>query len=151
LVRGKTTPDPIKLTWRYATLADVDFLADWNRQLIVDDYHRNSMTMVELQDRLRGWLTTGEYKAVIFSDSEPVAHAVFRTDKDLIYLRQFFVRRDRRRKGIGRSAFGILRQEIWPRSTRLVVEALCRSDGTVPFWRAVGYKDYCLTLEILPT
>jgi len=141
----------MKLAWRNASEADLDFLADWNRRLIVDDLHRNSMTIPELRARMEGWMRTGEYRAVIFTDTVPVAHAVFRTDKDLIYLRQFFVRADRRRTGVGSAAFGILRREIWPRSTRLVVEALCREkDSSVPFWRSVGLKDYSLTLEIMP-
>jgi len=100
-------------------------------------------------------MRTGEYRVVIFSDIEPVAHAVFRTDKDLIYLRQFFVRADRRRTGVGSAAFAILRQEVWPGiwpiPPRIMVEALCReNDSSIPFWRSVGLKDYCLTLEIMP-
>lgn len=141
----------MKLSWRNGSEADLDFLADWNRRLIVDDLHRNSMTIPELRARMEGWMRTGEYRAVIFSDPEPVAHAVFRIDKDLIYLRQFYVRADRRRTGVGTRAFAILRQEIWPKSIRIMVEALCReNDSSIPFWRSVGLKDYCLTLEIMP-
>jgi hypothetical protein len=140
----------MKLAWRHASHEDIDFLVDWNHQLIRDDFHRNSMTVPELRARMKGWFDANEYQAVLFSDTEPVAHALFRTDKDMVYLRQFFVRRDRRRAGIGRAAFGILRNEVWPKSHRVVVDALCRENGTIPFWRAVGCRDYCMTLEIMP-
>ena len=141
----------MKLTWRFASEADLDLLADWNRRLIVEDLHRNYLTVPELRARLEGWMSAREYQPVIFSDSEPVAHAVYRVDKDMIYLRQFYVRADRRRAGIGRAAFGILRDEIWPKSTRIVIDALVRENGSsVPFWRAVGCRDYNLTLEIMP-
>jgi GNAT superfamily N-acetyltransferase len=139
----------MKLAWRYGSEADLDLLADWNRQLILDDRHRNAMTVAQLRERMRGWLM-GEYQAVIFSESEPVAHALFKREEGLVHLRQFFVRRDKRRIGIGSAAIGLLRKEIWPQSARLTVDALCRDNGTVDFWRSVGYRDYSLTLEIMP-
>ena len=44
----------------------------------------------------------------------------------------------------------ILKEQVWPRGVRLTVDVLCRNDAGVAFWRAVGYRDYCLTLEITP-
>src|SRR5258705_10960559 len=98
------------------------------------------MTVEQLAERMRKWLQ-GEYRAVLFSTSEPVAYALYRQEADLIYLRQFFVRRDSRGAGIGHSAFSILRQQIWPPGIRLTVEVLCRNQGGVAFWRRVCYQD----------
>jgi hypothetical protein len=61
-----------------------------------------------------------------------------------------FVRRDRRRKGTGQEANEILRYQLWPRHKRLTVEVLTANVPAVAFWRSVGYRDYCLTLEITP-
>ena len=58
--------------------------------------------------------------------------------------------RNRRRQGVGRKAFEILRAQIWPASKRLTVEVLVQNAAAVAFWRAVGCKDYSLKLEILP-
>lgn len=44
----------------------------------------------------------------------------------------------------------ILRTRIWPSGKRLTVEVLTVNVSAVAFWRSVGYKDYCLTLEIMP-
>src|SRR5215211_3532771 len=139
----------MKLTWRETSEADLTLLAEWNHQLIRDEGHRNPMTIAELADRMKKWLH-GEYRALIFLDKEPVAYALFKKDDATIYLRQFFVRRDRRRARIGRSAFEILRSEIWPSGVRLTVDVLCQNQGGVAFWRSVGYRDYLLTLEIVP-
>jgi hypothetical protein len=98
----------MKIAWRYASNADCDLLAEWNHQLIRDQGHRNPMTVVQLAERMKEWLK-GEYQAVIFSDGEPMAYALFKKEEQLIHLRQLFVRRDRRRCGIGREAFTILR------------------------------------------
>jgi predicted acetyltransferase len=65
-------------------------------------------------------------------------------------LRQLFVVRNRRRRGIGRQAFEALRSKIWPTDKRLTVDVLVQNSAAVAFWRAVGYKDYCLTLDITP-
>jgi GNAT superfamily N-acetyltransferase len=139
----------MKLAWRYASDADLGFLSDWNHQLVRDEGHRNPMTVSQLADRLKGWLA-GEYQAVIFSEADPVGYALFRREDALIYIRQFFVRRDRRRVGIGRRSFEILRREVWPRSVRLTVDVICANQTAIAFWRSVGYRDYCLTLEIMP-
>lgn len=139
----------MKLSWREASDSDLGLLAEWNHQLIRDEGHRNPMTVAELAERMKTWLQ-GEYRAIIFSDVAPVAYALFREETALIYLRQLFVRRDRRRSGIGRAAVDILRREIWRPDVRLTVDVLCRNTAGAAFWRSVGYQDYCLTLEILP-
>ena len=107
------------------------------------------MTAQELGQRMRGWLAGG-YEAVVFSEKDPAAYALFRREEALIHLRQLFVRRDRRRLGVGRCAVEILRREVWPRSARLTVDVLCANKSAIAFWRSVGYRDYSLTLEIMP-
>jgi predicted acetyltransferase len=108
------------------------------------------MTVSELEQRMRGWMAS-EYAAVIFEDGKDVvAYALYREQPKEIYLRQLFVVRIRRRQGIGRQAFQILRSKVWPANKRLTVDVLVRNAAAVAFWRAVGCKDYCLTLEILP-
>jgi len=138
------------ISYRFAARDDLDLLAEWNHQLIRDEGHRNPMTVPELRERMRGWLA-GEYRAVIFTvDGAPVAYALYRDSEREIYLRQLFVARDRRRAGIGRQAVAILHGQIWPRTKRLTVEVLTANEAAVSFWRAVGYRDYSLMLEILP-
>jgi GNAT superfamily N-acetyltransferase len=140
----------MKMEYRFATDSDLDLLAEWNHQLIRDEGHRNPMTVPELRERMRGWLG-GEYKAVIFGpEADPVAYALYRETATEVYLRQLFVRRDRRREGIGRAAMEVLRSQVWPRRKRLTVEVLTANLRAVAFWRSIGYKDYCLTLEIMP-
>ncbi len=108
------------------------------------------MTTAELEERMRGWLGE-DYKAVLFEDdSEVVAYALFREQPDEIHLRHFFVVRHRRRQNIGRRAMRLLFKEVWPDDRRLTVNVLTTNKTAIAFWRAVGYADYCLTLEILP-
>ncbi|MHC4207228.1 MAG: GNAT family N-acetyltransferase [Planctomycetota bacterium] len=138
------------MEYHIANETDLDILAQWNHQLIRDEGHRNPMTISQLRARMRHWLS-GDYTAVIFDkDSESVAYALYRESEDEIYLRQLFVKRENRNRGIGKEAVRILKEEIWTKSKRLTVDVLSHNKAAIAFWRSVGYKDYCLTLEIMP-
>ena len=87
------------LTARRAFPSDADLLGFLNHQLIRDEGHRSRMTVPELQERMRRWLA-GDYIAVLFDrEAELIAYALYREESDLIYLRQLFVQRHRRRQG----------------------------------------------------
>jgi GNAT superfamily N-acetyltransferase len=137
------------LKFRKATEADVALLTDMNRQLILDENHRNQrLTLPELADRMRGFLRGG-YQAIIFEqDSAPVAYALYHQAADGIYLRQFFVDRQCRRRGIGRQAMNMLKSEVWPPGQRITVEVLVNNHVGHEFWKAVGFVDYAVTLEM---
>jgi len=138
------------MNFRRATLDDCALLAELNQQLIRDEGHRNRMTVPELEQRLKGWLTSG-YAAVLFEEGGiVVAYALYHEQPEGIYLRQLFVVRNRRRQGIGRTTFEMLRSQIWPKNKRLTVDVLVQNTAAIAFWRSVGCRDYCLTLEILP-
>lgn len=139
------------MEYRFATERDLDLLAEWNYQLIQDEGHRNPLTLPELRERLQKWLA-GEYQAIVFlTNNTPVAYGLYRESEDEVHLRQLFVGRDRRRNGVGRQAMTIFRQQIWSKKKRLTVEVLCKNAVAIQFWRAMGYNDYSLTLEIQPS
>ena len=138
------------MTFRIASLSDVAVLAALNEQLIEDERHRNRRTVAELQERMAGWLA-GEYGATLFFEgSEVIGYALFRENAEEVYLRQLFISRSHRRKGYGKEAIRLLRTEVWPRDKRLTVDVLVTNHAAIEFWRAVGFQDYCITLEILP-
>lgn len=137
------------LKHRFATLKDAALLAELNHQLIRDEGHRNPMTVPQLAKRMKSWLR-GEYRAVLFAQRRRiVAYALYRNDGDAVYLRQFFVGREHRRRGVGRRAMEILTREIIPRGTRLRLEVLVHNRAGHQFWKAVGFRDYAVTLEMI--
>jgi len=90
-----------------------------NARLIQDEGHRNPMTVPQLAGRMAEWLRA-EYEAVLFEDEgTPLGYALFRRDPDAIYLRQLFVEREHRRRGVGRTAVGLLLREVWPAGSRI--------------------------------
>ena len=137
---------------RFATLDDVGLLTRMNRQLVDDEGPRTRFKPDGwFEERMRRFLT-GSYTAVLFEgDGEVVAYALY-TDHpdhgDTIYLRQIYVDRARRGQGIGREAMRLLEQEIWPPDKRLTVEVLVGNRAARSFYDAVGFREYCLELEI---
>ncbi|HJZ60219.1 MAG TPA: GNAT family N-acetyltransferase [Gemmataceae bacterium] len=135
------------MEYRFATAADVPALAAMNWQLIRDEGHRNRMTLPELESRMAEWIA-GEYRAVLFEDTrEAVGYALFRPEPEYVYLRQLFVRPEHRRRGVGRDALAWLRRHAWADAPRVRIDVLVGNAGAFAFWRAVGFRDYCLTME----
>lgn len=138
------------VVWNLATIEDSPLLARLNLELIADEGHPNPMNALELEARMRGWLST-EYRAVLFRrEARVVAYALFRDDEwNRIYLRQFFVVRDARRQGVGRAAVELLKREVVP-GTPVVLEVLTTNAAGRAFWSATGFREYCLALKWEP-
>src|SRR5262249_28293295 len=135
------------MEYRSATVADAPTIAAMNWHLIRDEGHRNPMTVPDLATRMTGWLG-GEYQAVLFEESgQAIGYALFRREPEYVYLRQFYVGLEQRRGGIGRAAIAWLREKAW-RGERVRLEVLIGNAVGIAFWRAIGFKDYCLTLEL---
>lgn len=138
------------MQYRRATLADLEVLAAFNQQLLQDEGHRHRLTLPELAVRMQGWLQH-EYVAILFEQQTmPVAYALYRQDLESIYLRQFFVHRQYRRRHIGRHAMHLLLTEVWRPGRRITLEVLVHNRSGYAFWQALGFRDYAITMELLP-
>jgi len=138
------------LHYRFATPADSKLLAQLNRQLVEDGVDFGTKDLSELEKRMRAWLSTRRYRAVLFlnESAEVVAYALFREHSKEIYLRQFLVLPQARRHGVGRRAIALLQDRIWERGKRLTVEVLVGNRAGYDFWHSVSYQDCAVTLEI---
>ena len=81
-----------------------------------------------------------------------VGYALFRREPDHIYLRPLFVQREGRRRGIGRAIVEWLIENVARDATRIRIEVLVGNEAAKSFWKAIGFHEYCVTLELdLPT
>lgn len=105
------------------------------------------MNLAQLTERMSGWLSA-EYQAIIFElGSSPVGYALYRREPDFIYIRQLFVLADHRRQGLGRQAIDWMHQNAWPAKSRLRIDVLVGNTTAHAFWKSVGFRDYCITME----
>src|SRR5579871_3902467 len=103
-ISSEATLTELAMKYRLANATDADALAVMNHALIRDEGHRNRMTIDQLAQRMRGFFPAG-YQGLIFEANDPpVGYALFKPEHDWVYLRQFYVRPEFRRRGIGRAA-----------------------------------------------
>jgi len=138
------------MNFRTATITDIPELAALNAALIRDEGHRNRMTVVDLEARMRRFFDQG-HVAVLFSENERnIGYALYRNDEDGVYLRQFFIAEEARRGGRGREAVQWLCANAWGGAERVTLQVLLHNQRGIDFWRAVGFADYCLFMERRP-
>jgi len=137
------------MRYYFASSDDIPLLARMNHALIRDEGHRNTMSIAELEQRMVAWLQ-GEYEAVLFEDERGAAgYALFRREPEWVYLRQFFVMPERRRKGVGAAAVRWLLANVWKGAPRIRLDVLVGNVEGARFWRSLGFADYCITMERL--
>jgi GNAT superfamily N-acetyltransferase len=139
-----------ELTYRRGTAADAPLLAQLNQQMQIDQEHSRRMQLPELEVRTAKWLTTGGYESVMFEcEGRPAGYALFRceSDPEQVYLKQFFVCRDCRRQGVGRQAIEWLTQHAWQERPTVYLDVLVNNERGIAFWRALGFRDYAITME----
>lgn len=135
-------------TYREASSADAGRLAPLNAALIRDEGHRNEMSVPELARRMRAWLD-GDYTAwMIQHDSAIVGYVLYRWERGAVYLRQFYVDPEHRRRGVGRDTIAWLRAQPWKDALRIRLDVLTGNEAGIAFWRSLGFADYCLTMEL---
>jgi GNAT superfamily N-acetyltransferase len=139
----------LQIDFRTASATDAALLAPWNSQLIRDEGHSNRMAVPELEVRMRGWLSGGTFRAVIFlRDSVPVGYALFGLEADSgVYLRQFFICREFRRQRIGTAAMHLLVEKILPPGARLSLVVLAQNEPGRKFWSSLGFEMHAHIME----
>lgn len=133
---------------RQATKADLDLLAAFNEDLILEEGHRNPMSEEQLRDRMRVWLEKGEYQAWIAEeDGHPQGYALTRHDPEWLYIRQLFITPEARRKGMGTALVDAVINAAKLKDHRVRIEVLTKNAAGIAFWRSCGFGDYAITLE----
>ena len=139
-----------------ADVTDAGILAGMNRQMIEDEGYEGRLSLPKLKARMKDWLGSGEYEAVFFmgEDHSRIGYALYQKREDAlffakrqVYLRHFFIARDRRRKGIGTQAFEALK-EHWNGVHRVDLHVLIKNKRGVGFWRSLGFKEYQFGMEL---
>ena len=140
---------------RPADEADLPLLAQMNKRLIEDEGSRNPMSLDQLADRMQGWLLGDWEVRMLATDAGVAGYAVYRTrhdeyfpDQPVVYLRQFYIEREMRGRGLGTAAFRALAAEHIPPDSRVVIDVLASNPRGYDFWRRVGFDPYCTTMHL---
>ncbi|MCL6591342.1 MAG: GNAT family N-acetyltransferase [Firmicutes bacterium] len=125
---------------------DLDLLAVLNKQLIEDEKHDNKMNVEQLRERMKGFINSN-YKAYLFEkDSKTIGYALVDHTRKPLYLRQFFICRDVRRQGYGKTTFNKLWELL---KTEIIdIEVMSWNERGIGFWRSLGFKDRSIYMRL---
>jgi len=141
------------LTWRRCTPADAEHLAEMNEQLSRDEGAQPVGPRAAYVERMRTWLEEGRYEAAIAEGgNETIGYVVWRHDPDYddVFVRQFFVIRAVRGRGLGTRLFEAAVQEFWKgRSLRL--DVYDSNPAGRAFWERLGFAPYSRLMRRQPS
>lgn len=124
---------------RKCGIEDSETLALLNKQLIDDEKSDNPMSVAELTERMKGFLSK-EYSAYFFEAEDSVlGYALVKTDCKPLYLRQFFIARQYRRQRLGTEAFYALMGLLG--ADTIDVEVLSHNEAGNRFWENLGFQE----------
>ena len=128
-----------------ATLDDCPALAVMNRQLIDDEGNGNTMSVPELETRMRDWLQKGVYTGYMFRlDGEIIGYAL--VDLSAMWMRHFFIGREHRRRGYGRTAVSLLFERLG--AEEIGLSCLTKNAPGQAFWRSFEHEAYAVEFNI---
>lgn len=120
-------------------LQDIEMLAILNKQLIDDEKSDNLMSVKELEERMKGFLTT-DYEAYFFeADENIIGYALVKTACTPLYLRQFLIDRKNRRQHYGTEAFHSLMEYLG--AEKIDIEVLPWNEAGKRFWESCGFRE----------
>ncbi len=120
------------------SIEDISSLALMNKHLIEDEGSDNPMSVEELEDRMRGFLSS-DYNAYFFVEDEiTIGYALIKHTSSPLYLRQFYIGREYRRKHYGKQVFYMLLDFL--NTNEIDVDVLTDNEIGLKFWRNLGFK-----------
>ncbi len=122
-----------------AELRDADILAELNQELIEDEQHPNPMCIAQLTERMRTWLTTDYICYMAKEKGSIVAYCLYRDDESHYYMRQLYVDRVHRRKGIATRLLDWLYENVWT-DKKVRLDVLAHNEDAVAFYRRYGFS-----------
>jgi ribosomal protein S18 acetylase RimI-like enzyme len=132
-----------------AESGEAELVAELNLQLDQDEPHPYPLSLPALVERMRRWIDGGEYEVLLLRrGGRATGYLVWRLEDRGAYLRHFFICRDQRRQGWGRAAMRLLRRDVIPKDRPIQIEAAIGNKAGIAFWRAIGFQDFGLSMEL---
>jgi len=144
------------LSLRPAARADLPRLAAMNKQLIEDEGSPNPMSIAQLQARMAEWLIADRYRVeTIIADETVIGYIIYSIRKDeyfpdrqMVFVRQFYVAREHRRQGVGKRAFELLADTRFPTNCTISLDVLTSNSNGQRFWASLGFQPYYVNLKL---
>lgn len=141
---------------RIATSADSEYLLEMSYQLLEDEGLEEDISMIERQAVLQEWIEDGWSILLILKDHQIAGYMIYRKQREefpsheqTVFVREFFVRREYRRRGVGRSAFELIVNEYIPRDVTITLNVPAANHTALRFWQEKGFEVFSTTLRLV--
>ena len=133
------------ITIETAVPDDCPALAVMNRHLIEDEGAGNTMNVAQLAERMRDWLQKGVYTGYVFKlNDEIIGYAL--VDLGEMWMRHFFICREYRRHGYGRTAVALLFNQLG--TDEIGLSCLTKNEAGQAFWRSFNHDAHSVKFFI---
>jgi ribosomal protein S18 acetylase RimI-like enzyme len=103
------------------------------------------MDISQLKERMAGFLING-YKALFIKNEDNViGYILCDMTKNPIYLRQFFIKREERRKHYGKEAFYKLKSYL--NVDEIEIDVYLWNETGIKFWESLGFKGQYIRMK----
>ena len=134
-----TDTESLGMSLMVCSEAESGLLAAMNKELIEDEQSDNQMTENQLKERMEGFLRGSYHAYLLKAGDDVVGYALCDMAKTPIYLRQFFIKREFRRRGYGEKAVTLLMKELHAR--HLDIEVYVWNQRGIAFWKSCGFRE----------
>ena len=117
-----------------------------NKNLIEDEKHDNKMNVDQLKDRMQGFIDSSYIAYLFMRDSEVVGYVLVDMRRNPLYIRHFFISRQFRRRGYGKTALSELLQLLG--SNKVDIEVMYWNKVGVNFWKSVGFRERSIYMRL---
>ena len=147
---------PIEL--RAAAPDDLSLLAQMNDRLVEDQGSENPFSVSDLEDRFKTWLESEEWQIDVIKESDSiVGYAVYQQrsdyyveDQTVVYLRQFYIERQHRGRGLGTRAYPQLVADRFPEGLEVSLDVVSTNPRGQSFWSKFGFDAYFTEMKLKP-
>nr|WP_154892411.1 GNAT family N-acetyltransferase [Paenibacillus xylanexedens] len=136
-----------------AQLCDVHILSQMNKELIEDEKSDNQMTINELNNRMKDFLVNVWKATLLVLGDHVVGYALYQEREDVsnkkkktFHIRQYYISRKYRRRGLGKQGIDLLRNELFQYST-ISIDVLESNPTGRSFWEKLGFKTYYTNMK----
>ena len=146
----------MSITIRGADLNDVPLLGKMNSRLVDDQGTDNTWPLSKYEERFREWLQKGPWQVdVILEKGQIAGYAIYQLRADyfypeqpVIFVRQFYIEREHRRRGLGRAAFQDLIDKRFPEGyDAIALDVMAANTGGQQFWTKLGFATYFVAMK----
>jgi Acetyltransferases len=135
------------ITCSAGTLQDLDLLVSMNVQLREDEKKDNEMSEDKIQKRMKGFLEGKQYQVVLIKeDQEIIGYSIIDIQRDPQYIRQLFIKSEKRNQGIGSIALEEIMMKF--KMKKVDIEVMSWNKEAYKFYIKNGFKERYIGLRL---